>query len=252
MEKKLIQDARNITYAVKEISDIDLTPRPYNRFEPDDTIWWLVPSTEWPAYKYGKLFFDSRSEKIPNYKDEIFFGFYIEKGLGQKVSKIYHQSLIMDDDWLWKEFIYSLLNNKISPILSRILFPKGELILAISINNIPPEKASLIESPESFLSQKERFEASYVLFKILGDQFKTQLFGKRINPVNQDIAKYTNGAIIKSTNLAEIASKLINFPNSEWMWIDFYLGATIQKNIDEKTAIKLWKEYLEHWKPWLR
>lgn len=35
-----------------------LTARPWNRFEPDASLWWLVPSTDWPAYRYGKLYFD--------------------------------------------------------------------------------------------------------------------------------------------------------------------------------------------------
>jgi len=33
-----------------------LTPRPYNQHKPGDSLWWLVPSTEWPAYRHGKLY----------------------------------------------------------------------------------------------------------------------------------------------------------------------------------------------------
>jgi len=30
--------------------------RPYNRFEPAYTVWWLEPSNDWPAYHHSKLF----------------------------------------------------------------------------------------------------------------------------------------------------------------------------------------------------
>ena len=37
---------------------IQLFERPWNFYEPDNTAWWLIPSTEWPAYRHGKFFFD--------------------------------------------------------------------------------------------------------------------------------------------------------------------------------------------------
>ncbi|OPZ96698.1 MAG: hypothetical protein BWY70_01692 [Bacteroidetes bacterium ADurb.Bin408] len=29
--------------------------RPYNRYMPEVTEWWLIPDKEWPAYHNGKL-----------------------------------------------------------------------------------------------------------------------------------------------------------------------------------------------------
>jgi len=49
-------NAKTLCHAVQGIANMDLTPRPFNRFDPDVSLWWLVPSTEWPAFKYGKLF----------------------------------------------------------------------------------------------------------------------------------------------------------------------------------------------------
>ena len=52
-----------------------LTARPFNRFEPVDSIWWLVPSAEWPAFQYSKIFVNPLSATN---KYEV--GLYLEKG----------------------------------------------------------------------------------------------------------------------------------------------------------------------------
>jgi len=52
---------RQTCYAVKETAQGQfekLVARPWNIYEPDTTMWWLVPSNDWPAYKHGKLYFN--------------------------------------------------------------------------------------------------------------------------------------------------------------------------------------------------
>jgi len=52
---------RQICYTIERVgrSKIDtLVARPWNMYEPDTTTWWLVPSSDWPAYKHGKFHFD--------------------------------------------------------------------------------------------------------------------------------------------------------------------------------------------------
>jgi len=41
--------------AIKNRGYEGFTARPWNYFKPDTTIWWLVPSTDWPSYKHGKI-----------------------------------------------------------------------------------------------------------------------------------------------------------------------------------------------------
>jgi len=101
--------AQSLAHAVSEIASLKLTPRPHNRFAPDDTIWWLVPSSEWPAHKFGKFFFESRKERLPDRSpDSIYFGLYVEKGLSPVVGSIYPRTWIMDGDWFWAEFLEKL------------------------------------------------------------------------------------------------------------------------------------------------
>lgn len=55
--------------------DQRLTARPFNRYDPMYTMWWLVASTEWPAYRFAKIFFDQRRDCR-----FICFGIHLETG----------------------------------------------------------------------------------------------------------------------------------------------------------------------------
>ncbi len=237
------KNANTLAHAIKDIAGLELTPRPYNRFEPDDTIWWLVPSVEWPAYKYGKLFFDSRIGKAPKDENGIYSGFYVEKGLGLAVGDLYHQSLIMRDDWLWREFITVLLSDFST-------FPP-DLILTLVASYIPPEKASFIDTPEGFFAQKESFRGNHVSFSVDAG-LKLELINKNLNPSNKEISDHFTQQIIIARNMTDLVLPLSQLPQSDWVWLDFYIGITIPRNSNEINPVHLWKQYLEPWSPWLR
>ena len=61
-----------------------LTARPYNRFEPENTTWWLVPTTDWPAYRLPKILIS----KEKNDENLYHIGLYAEKGHGHVVAEI--------------------------------------------------------------------------------------------------------------------------------------------------------------------
>ena len=71
---------------------LGLTERPWNLHNPTDTLWWLVPSTEWPAYSHGKLAFslakDDGRKHLLGWNDplleleKMFVGLNVEKGYG--------------------------------------------------------------------------------------------------------------------------------------------------------------------------
>ena len=86
----------------------EVSTRPWNRYYPDNTLWWIVPSTEWPAYKHRKLFFSP--EHAPT--GCLFCGLHIEKGLDPSVAEAYSpgagQRLVMKEDWTWFRFLTDL------------------------------------------------------------------------------------------------------------------------------------------------
>lgn len=88
----VVNSAHDLAHGLNERLKLRLTPRPWNLYSPTDTFWWLIPSTEWPAYRYGKLAF-SVAKDVPRKDllglndaaielDTIFAGFNVEKGYG--------------------------------------------------------------------------------------------------------------------------------------------------------------------------
>jgi len=43
------------------------TARPYNPYEADTSDWWVVPSTDWPAFHHGKFGFSSHRTLEPGH-----------------------------------------------------------------------------------------------------------------------------------------------------------------------------------------
>jgi hypothetical protein len=81
-----------------------------------DTLWWLVPSTDWPAYRHGKFVFslakDSPRKALAGLNnslikaDKIFAGLNVEKGYGHVATEVdatlkRKTTQIIDNDWLW-------------------------------------------------------------------------------------------------------------------------------------------------------
>ena len=86
------ENARHAAYTILEEMKgkgfEKIAARPWNKFDPDNTLWWVVPSTEWPAYKHGKLFFSR--DRAP--ENSLFCGLHVEKGIDAKVESAYSSS----------------------------------------------------------------------------------------------------------------------------------------------------------------
>jgi hypothetical protein len=88
------------------------TLRPFNRFDSERSMWWVIPSTAYPAYKFGKYI-------IYENKDGTFFvGVHIEKGLEKSFDN--KKALMMDHTWAWHEFIEAVKSGEIEDILLAI------------------------------------------------------------------------------------------------------------------------------------
>jgi len=233
--ENVFKNSNTLSHAIKEIVDIDLTARPWNRFDPDNTIWWLVPSKDWPAYKYGKLFFDSRKNNFTLKKNEVYCGFYIEKGLG--VKDFYHNSLIIDKEWLWGEFIKSL---------PQVVLP-DKSILTIKASYMPDRIIS--SDPQELQEQKERLAVGLISFTVK-EGSSLSLLKEEIKSTDPEISNYFH-KIAESKNIKDLIDLLLEIPNNDWIWVDLYTGHFFSEN--DKISIKeIWEKYLSLWKPWLR
>jgi hypothetical protein len=239
------KSAQSLAYAVSDIASVKLTPRPYNRFAPDETIWWLVPSSDWPAFKFGKLFFEPRADRMPGGSPEsIYVGFYVEKGLSPVTGNVYPRSWIMDEEWFWGEFLGQLGSGL--PDSS----PANRIITISAGLAQQPERHS--ESPEEDTpSQKKGFEARRIFFKVHGNS-EIELIPKNPKPANGDIDEFLEGSVATADSIARLASILRDLPSSfDWVWIDFQAGTLLRRS-DQITTADLWMLYLRPWQQWLR
>jgi hypothetical protein len=89
---------------------------PYNHFEPDNTLWWLVPSAENPAYKFGKVALAPGPLARPG---DLLVGLYVEKGIGESAADAFRgtargRRYTMDRTWLWPSFFEALSSERIA------------------------------------------------------------------------------------------------------------------------------------------
>ena len=91
---------------------------PFNRFDPDNSIWWLSPSSENPNYKYAKFGF------LPYNRNQLLVGIFVEKGLGQDYCSIDDrrstQRMVIDNDWRWHKLLGDLSSDNAISILDEI------------------------------------------------------------------------------------------------------------------------------------
>lgn len=98
----------------------DLSAHPWNRHEPRETLWWLIPPDEdgsWPAHRLGKFVFEFNGE--PNQLD---VGLCVEKGVSAQAAEAldYPEGLVLDDDWMWPRFVADVATGSVTTLLQSI------------------------------------------------------------------------------------------------------------------------------------
>ncbi|WAA12944.1 hypothetical protein [Fervidibacillus halotolerans] len=191
-----------------DTKDRRYTLRPYNRFNVKKSMWWIVPSTVYPAYEFGKYLIDEN-------KDGTFsVGVHIEKGLEKSLE--YKRHLMMNETWVWHEFIESVKNGEIEKILLNIYEKMKDAVQIEIIVHIPKANEQLN-------------------YKLKVGQF-----------INQDKNQ--------AEDIKGIPDWINDFPQIEWFWVDFYIKFTFKKlnepsknEITEYEIVKYLLEPLEKW-----
>jgi hypothetical protein len=231
------RSANALAHALNDSLGDRFVPRPYNRFSPDSTVWWLVPSSDWPSYEYGKFFFDDRPRHLGP-QSGVYCGFHVEKGLSKRIAEFFRKDLIETDEWAWEAFVKNI--SDCFPVFS------ASQVLSVHVSYIPAEKASYLDSPESFLSQKEQFAASSAVFTIDSAQ-KLELLDIALNASCSEIADHFDGKVRNAFELKTLLADLVSFPQSDWSWVDMYIGRVA----DHGTIGGLWNDHLKPWSSWI-
>lgn len=199
-----------ILNALKDSGYEGFTARPWNYFKPETTLWWLVPSTEWPSYKYGKLV-------LYRTKEGYRIGFHIEKGIselaGQMLTSKSARKLCIKPEWAWHNFISDLSNgifeNRLKGISESAKLP---LRISLQASNVTGEYDPYSEKIEGLETDHTMaFEYENGELKILQDEFKGEM------------RKFGN--IGKLTELISVFQE----KDMDWFWIDMFVTAEVER-----------------------
>lgn len=211
-----------------------LSLRPYNRFDTKFTEWWLIPATEWPAYRYGKLAF-GQSDSNPNW---MFTGYYIERGLGSQLLDLTKANQLLGKDWFWHEFLKDALSGALDPPM-RTIHERAGVQLRVYVNvyefNHVPDPETGANVPDDQLE--------FIVGE--GDlDFTSVLKGK-------DVLAPLNNA----KNLPDLIASFVGLKSMNWYWSNWLIGTYVQYSADDTgdwNAADLWYRLLEPWVPWVR
>lgn len=194
-----------------------LCARPWNRFDPDNHLWWLVPSTDWPAYRYGKLFFDWVEPSDPTV---ISCGLHVERGLDLRLESVYSSrsgsAYLMRNDWEWPRFLSDLKDGRVAAAVDELKDVADSITVGV--------ESSYAQDPGSF------------------DPYSDVLWRAR---EKREFAS-VRGAL----------TKLDEWMSDPWRWIDLWIAIPLRVQVGASsgaavTPAELWTRYLSRFRPWL-
>jgi len=209
--------------------------RPFNRFRPVDSIWWCIPSKDWPAYKYGKFLFFKKN-------DLVYLGFNVEKGLGQVYKFDHPNKHITDKSWLWEEFLSDIEKSILDEILNEINQNLDDLFLEISF---VPENS--IKKSGDFEKLPNKMIYKYKNGDLIPIEKNTEMEYQKLN-VLRDI-----------DNLYDLVDYLKDDLKEElnYFWIDFNIKVPFKtiseiENEEKLDIYQLDNLFLSYFERWLK
>ncbi len=252
--RNIQQMAKSVCNDAQQIQGRRFSPRPWNRFEPDDTDWWIVPSTEWPAYRYGKGMF-RLVEYLPG---QVLICLNVEKGFAPIVAEAFpslaSRGQIIDEQWAWHRFLQGLKDGSVGQIVKDFDEDiSSELIIEISAwypsdyDDFDPYSLPLRDSSidEGCRSAED---AGLIWFKIEGEELK-KLGDSCVGEIVEPIA----GCL----GFIDLSNALQTSPKLPWAWIDISVGVLVsllsesQKPTDAWGSTQIWNRLLRPWLPWI-
>ena len=210
-----------------------LTLRPWNHYEPVNTDWWLIPSTDWPAYRYGKFFIH-----VERYTGRLYCGFYVEKGLDPSAAAALQTSkkLMLKPDWTWHRVVEDMESGALrAPTLEVIQRSGRPLLIAI----------------EGGKTSSDDKQLDYIAFEDDGQGLCLRSFRPETTPLSQ---------LSGCESQPSLARALKNLPQYAWTWINLYLGLELAfsplepeagQGLEAWEAPELWERCLAPWLPWV-
>jgi len=212
-----------------------LTLRPFNRFDTANTEWWLISSSEFPAYKFSKLCF----HRYPrNAESVLYTGFYVEKGLAPELSSLpeVQKKHVMSSDWFWHTFLKQASNGLFDKTIEQVCNnTETEIRILVEINEF-----NKVPEPDT-----ERHVPS--------DTIEFSVF-----PANQQWRLVQEGQGLLSklnqiTNVSELSKQLAAIDDLRFYWVDLVIGVRLKYGDKEGwLSSDIWEKLLKPWVAFLQ
>jgi len=238
---------RQLCYELLSICDEDplkLHARPWNYHDPDTSLWWLVPTADWPAYQHGKLICDWRSETF----GDLACGIYVEKGLGSEVRPAYRstkaKSFFMDDSWRWRSFVAALASGQFAADVAALEHNHSATWeIRIDCGGVP-DKDDFDPHSSGYRDAWSRYRWSWTPGK------------HELQQISVHDPQRIASTLKKAESFVDLANLINAIPRDQWLWIDVMIGLPLTKNSDGTTSDlrspqQLWNCHLRPLATWL-
>lgn len=200
-----------------------LTARPFNRFEPADSIWWLVSSAEWPAFQYNKIFVNPSKGA-----DKYEVGLYLEKGHGSNIlvvegDKLSNRVQVMTNDWGWMKLNKD--NDELATVVDSMQLAGVNPKVRLEVEPFSPERAA-----ENYDGEKQKIRLTY---DYTGTAIKLVDQNDTINdPKLRGLIK----EVAQQKTVAGIMNSIESFSESEWYWMNLMVYFETD-SVDESVGV---------------
>ncbi len=238
---------RRLCEAVEEFASRacgKMARRPFNRFVPVVTSWWLVPSPELPFYRHGKYYFDWGDKE----QKTIACGFYLEKGLAPEVAAVYNskkgRSLILSGNWMWNDFVAKCGSGEVAAVLKEAVGQSG---LEIELH----ASGGYVDDPDLFDPYNDKVKKDHFIFKIGVDGTLEYCSAKR----DAMVLKIFN----KVKKVEDLAMALNQLNEDHFLWFNIFIAAKfgvcpeeVPAGVEPWSSEKIWNNFLKYFSVWVK
>jgi len=210
--------------------------RPYQFQSPAFTDWWFIPSTDWPAYRYCKLFI----RQLKQHPEYLHAGVWVEHGFPEEVKPMpdVKSTLVMKADWCWFRFLRHARRAELDTAMREVL-QRSECPLFVSLEAYEFNRVPSRGEDRSIPDDKIEFVVRSPALKF------------------EDVQKGTNvlARLNDCIDLPELAERLQGAEDVSWYWVDLLIGIKLlygDKATGTWRASDIWRNALEPWTRWVR
>jgi hypothetical protein len=241
-ESPISETAVELREAAKKATQEQLYALPFNRFDPDNSAWWLLNSNERPAYRFGKIIV-MKDHFVVEPSDRL-IGLDIEKGVHGEVAATtfaidHREAMVMDATWRWHELVRAFRTGRF----------EDQAATAESVAGRPLTVA-LIAGLQ--LSDKEH--ADHGSQDSDADVARFVCQAGQLTPIQGTRRQGRLDHLAKATSFAEIAAALPSIRDEEFVWVELVIGLRFGLTRDSGAAWSardVWDRVCEPWRDWI-